>query len=241
MNETAPHGELRARVIPAPIQRPPVRDVLDALRYGGGWNARTRPRYLAASRQERMRLDWQDANADNFARSLESQEAADEAIRHGGVPVVGHLWLAKVDLKGRRLDLGLAGCRVVTTAGVNFLVDSLQGLVEPEIMKFHGIGTGGSAEAVGNTALTTELTTQYSSANTRPTGSLGELAGNANVFETAATITVSAGVAITEHGIFSVATSGSGVLLDRTLFAAVNLLSGESLQATYDLTFPAGS
>lgn len=229
MNETAPHGELHVKVIPAPLQRPPIRNVSDALKYG------------ASAMWLTKKAAWQQANADNFERSLESQRAADEAIKHGGVPIVGHLWLAKVDLRGRRLDLGLAGCRMVTTAGVNFLVDAMQGLVEPEIMKFHGIGTGGSAEAVGNTSLTTELTTQYSASNTRPTGSLGELAGNANVYETAATITVSASVAITEHGIFSTATSGTGVLLDRTLFAAVNLASGESLQATYDLTFPAGS
>jgi hypothetical protein len=153
---------------------------------------------------------------------------------------VGHRWLATVDGAGRQRDLGLAGCRVVTTTGVNFLVDALQGLVEPELLRFHGIGTGGAAEAVGNTGLTTELTTQYQAANTRPTGSLGELSGSANVFETSATITVSASVAITEHGIFSQAATGGGVLLDRTLFAAVNLASGESLQATYDLTLTAG-
>lgn len=235
MNETRPAGTLRTRVIPAPLKRPAIRNVHDAIRYGGGsWPSMGR-RMMALLGDEK--LAWQDANRENFARSLADQDAAD---RSPIVSAIGHLWLARVDLQGRQHDLGLASCRVVTTTGVGFIVDAFQGLVEPENMKYHGIGTGGSAEAVGNTALTTELTTQYSVSNTRPTGSLGEQAGNANVFETAATITVSASVAITEHGIFSQAATGGGVMLDRTLFSAVNLASGESLQATYDLTFTAG-
>jgi hypothetical protein len=195
---------------------------------------------MTTGRAVRERLDWQDANAENFQRSLAAQQAAMDAARGGAMSAIGHLWLAKVDLAGKQHDLGLASCRVITTTGVNFIVDAFQGLVEPENMKFHGIGTGGSAEAVGNTALTTELTTQYSVASTRPTGSLGEQAGNANVFETIATITVSATVAATEHGIFSQAAVAGGTMLDRTLFSVVNLASGESLQATYQLSMFAG-
>lgn len=244
MNETRPSGSLRGRIIPVPLKRPAVRTVEDALRYGGGLKGRPYPgtRYgrFDKTHDRRGLITWQEANAENFQRSLAAQQAAEDAARGGAMAAVGHLWLARVDLKGRVHDLGLASCRVVTTTGVNFIVDAFQGLVEPENMKFHGIGTGGSAEAVGNTALTTELTTQYSVASTRPTGSLGELAGNANVYETAATITVSSAVAITEHGIFSQAATGGGVMLDRTLFSVVNLATGESLQATYDLTITAG-
>lgn len=238
MNETRPHGTLSGVVVPAPLKRPAVRNLSDALKYGAGsaapWSGLSRNlrRHLHSERTQ-----WQDANAENFQRSLHDQQVADHSKV---VTMLGHLWLARVDLAGRQHDLGLASCRVVTTTGVNFIVDAFQGLVEPENMKFHGVGTGGTAEAVGNTALTTELTTQYSVSSTRPTGSLGELSGSANVFETAATITVTAGVAITEHGIFSQAATGGGVMLDRTLFAAVNLASGESLQATYDLTFVSG-
>lgn len=239
MNETRPSGVLSTRVIPAPLKRPPIRNVQDALRYGGG----SRAPWPGLSREMRQwiesdRVRWQDSNADNFLRSIADQQAADRSR----IPaLIGHLWLAVVDTQGRRTDLGLASCRVVTTTGVNYIVDSFQGLVEPENMKYHGIGTGGTAEAVGNTALTTELTTQYAVSSTRPTGSTTEQAGNANVYETAATITVSATVAATEHGIFSQAATGGGVMLDRTLFSVVNLASGESLQATYDLTFAAGS
>jgi hypothetical protein len=236
MTEARPSGALLTCVIPAPPKRPLIRTVEDAVRYGGGSQAPGRWSKVFNP----VRTRWQDSNRENFERSIAAQDAAEAAARGGAMSAVGHLWLAKVDLAGNQYDLGLASCRVITTTGVNFIVDAFQGLVEPENMKYHGLGTGGSAEAVGNTALTTELTTQYSTSNTRPTGSLGEQAGNANVYETIATITVSATVAATEHGIFSQAATGGGVMLDRTLFSVVNLASGESLQSTYQLSMFAG-
>ena len=155
----------------------------------------------------------------------------------------GVLRLLKVDGKtGEYTDFGIVSLRVVTTVGVNYIVDAFQNLTEPENMKFHGFGTGTTAEAVGDTALVTELTTQYNPDNTRPTGSLTEGA-SANIFRTVGTVTPDSGgtIAVTEHGIFS-ATS-AGTLLDRSVFTAVNLNSanGDSLQATYDLTLTAGS
>ncbi len=157
-----------------------------------------------------------------------------------GVPcVMGQLFLTVIRANGERVYLGLASNRVVTTAGVNYLVDALQNLVEPENLKFHGIGTGTNAEAAGDTALQTELTTQYNPDNTRATGSLTEGA-SANIFRTVGTNTVDASAAITEHGIFSQAATGGGTLLDRSVFSAVNLANGDSLQSTYDLTINSG-
>lgn len=236
MNESRPIGRLSGQIVPVPPVRPIIRTIGDARRYGSPLARR----HTFGTKESRERRVWQEANAEHFDRSLMAQQAAEDAVRGGAMSAVGNLWLTKVDRAGIQWDLGLAGCRVVTTAGVNFIVDAFQGLVEPENMKYHGVGTGSTAEAVGNTALVTELTTQYQVASTRPTGTLGELAGNANVFETTATITVSAAVAITEHGIFSQAATGGGTLLDRTVFAAVNLAIGESLQAQYDLTFTSG-
>jgi hypothetical protein len=151
----------------------------------------------------------------------------------------GQLWLKVLKENGEAIDLGLVSMRVVTTAGVNFIVDAFQDLTEPELLKFHGIGTGTTAEAVGNTALVTELTTQYNPDNTRATGTTTEGA-SANIYRTVATNTVDATAAITEHGIFSQAATGGGTLLDRSVFSAVNLVSGDSLQSTYELTFSAG-
>lgn len=137
-----------------------------------------------------------------------------------------------------------AGCRVqamrlarnlIVNAGENFLVDAWQNLVELEIMRYHGIGTGTAAPAETDTALQSELTTQYNPDNTRATGSLGEGAAP-NVFRTVGTNSVDAAVAITEWGLFSQAATGGGTMWSRVTFAAINLASGDSLQTTYDLT-----
>lgn len=140
-------------------------------------------------------------------------------------------------------DYGVLGRKVVTDAGVAFIVDGFQNLVELENMKYHGFGTGTTAEAAGDTALVTELTTEYATNNTRPTGTTTEGA-TGNIFRTVATLSPDSGgtLAITEHGVFSQAANSGGTLLDRSKFAAVNLVAGQdSLQVTYDLTLTSGS
>jgi hypothetical protein len=137
-------------------------------------------------------------------------------------------------------DHGIVSRKVVTTAGVNFIVDAFQNLTEVELFKFHGIGTGVTAEAVGDTALGTELTTQYNPDGTRATGSQAEAA--ANIYQTVGTNTLDTGTpAVTEHGVFTQATAG-GTLLDRSVFSAINLngANGDGLQTDYRLTCTAG-
>jgi hypothetical protein len=151
----------------------------------------------------------------------------------------GALHAKVIRANGDEENYGLVSLRVVTTAGVNFIVDAFQNLVELETLKYHGIGTGTTAEAVGDTALVTELTTQYNPDNTRATGTLAEGAG-ANVFRSVGTNAVDATVAITEQGMFSQAATGGGTLLDRSVFSALNLVSGDSLQTTYDFTVSSG-
>lgn len=158
-----------------------------------------------------------------------------------GIPhYYGAVQAAVIRADGQVVNYGLISLRVVTTAGVNFIVDAFQNSVEVENLKYHGIGTGTNAEAAGDTALQTELTTQYSSDNTRATGSTTEGA-TANIYRTVGTNTVDASVAITEHGVLSQAATGGGTLLDRSVFSAINLANGDSLQTSYDLTFNSGS
>lgn len=154
------------------------------------------------------------------------------------------LFLKVIKRDGTVIDYGCVGRRVVTTVGAGFLVDAWQNSVEMETMKYHGFGTGTTAEAVGDTGIETEFTTQYAVNSTRPTGDLGEGA-SANIFQTVATFSPDSGgtLAVTEHGILSSATVGAGVLWDRTKFSAVNLDSaaGDSMVSTYQATFTAGS
>lgn len=150
----------------------------------------------------------------------------------------GQLSLVVIRKDGAWADYGLASLRVVTNNGVGFIVDAFQNLVELENMKYHGLGTGANAEAAADSALQTELTTQYNPDSTRATGSTTET--SANIYRTVGTNTVDATAAVTEHGILSQAATGGGVLFDRSVFSVVNLASGDSLQTTYDLTLTAG-
>jgi hypothetical protein len=135
-------------------------------------------------------------------------------------------------------DHGVVSRRVITDAGVAFLVDAWQNALELEIMKYHGIGTGTTAEAAAQTALVTESTTALNPDSTRATGTLTE--SSAPVFVTVGTNTVDATVSVQEHGIFSQAATGGGTMWDRSLTGTQSLSSGDSIQATYSMTASAG-
>jgi hypothetical protein len=181
---------------------------------------------------------WRRRNAPNLWRGARRVLLA----RALGLPhFYGQLSLVLSRADGEVLDLGLASLRVVTTTGVGFIVDAFQNLVELENMKFHGLGTGTNAEASSDTALQTELTTEYNPDNTRATGTLTEGAA-ANVFRTVATNTIDSGTPnVTEHGVLSQAATGGGVLLDRSKFTAMGMAGGDGLQTQYDFTAVAGS
>lgn len=182
---------------------------------------------------------WRAANWPNLLRGLRKIVPA-RALK---IPhFYGALWLQKAGPQGV-VDYGLASLRLVTTVGVKFICDDFNaGGQDVTTMKFHGFGTGTTAEAVGDSALVTELTTQYAVDNTRPTGSQASATVSTNAtYTTVATLSPDSGgtIAITEHGIFS-ATS-AGTLLDRSVFSAVNLVAGsDSLQSTYVFTANSG-
>lgn len=125
--------------------------------------------------------------------------------------------------------------KVVTTAFVNDLVDVLQGIAGPlgtiNAYKYHASGTGIVAEAVSDVALGTEVGTRV--AGTQIEGA------TANIYKSVGTITYAGAFAITEHGLFNAAAAGT--LMDRTKFAAVNVISGDSIMFTFTIQFNAGS
>lgn len=126
-------------------------------------------------------------------------------------------------------DLGVISRRVITTAGVNFIVSAHQNTVELETINFHAMGTGGTAEAIGDTALVTEVETRSSGTQSAPAG---------NQYRTIGTITATAARVITEHGLLSASTGGT--LFDRSLFSAINLGIGDAIQFTHTTTYTAG-
>lgn len=233
MGTVAPSGtlglELIRRGVAHPVPRAwPARaaDVWDVLKHGVP--QRGLPAEVNAWRLRNLPHLWRGWRRVALARSLR--------LPH----FYGQLWITVIRANGEPVELGLASLRVVTTAGVGFIVDAFQNLTELENLKYHGCGTGTTAEASSDTALVTESTTALNPDSTRATGSLTEGA-SANIFRTVGTATFDASAAITEHGIFSQAATGGGTLLDRSVFSAVNVVSGDSIQFTYDLTLTAGS
>jgi len=133
---------------------------------------------------------------------------------------------------GSQKNLGVISERVVTDAFVAYLVDAMQdsSAYPMDAFQHHASGTGTAAEAASDTALVNEV-------ESRVSGTLTEGSGN-NVFKTVATITYTATRSITEHGVFSASTGGT--LIDRSVFSAINVNSGDSIQFSYELTFPSG-
>jgi hypothetical protein len=167
---------------------------------------------------------WKVRNLRHLLRGVPDMAA-------GRVRPVGRLYVTVIRADGRREAHGLVSTRVVTTAGVNAIADAFQGTFTLSNFKYHAMGTGNTAEATANTALVAEV-------ETRGTGTQTEGA-SANIYRTVATITATTARAIVEHGIFSA--SSADTLLDRSVFAAINLSTSDSIQFTYDLTLPAGS
>jgi len=156
-----------------------------------------------------------------------------------GVIGVGRLYISVIRANGRIEHLGLVSTQVITDAGVAFLVDDWDSDAQDiTTLHFHGCGTGTNAEAVGDTALQTESTTALNPDSTRATGTESQPA--ANQLRTVGTLTFDATAAVTEHGIFSQAATGGGTLWDRSVFSAINVGSGDSIQFTYTCTVSSG-
>src|SRR5581483_2481995 len=153
----------------------------------------------------------------------------------GGVQrirIEGRLSAKVIRTNGRILNLGCISKRVVTTAGVNFLRDDFAGAgSDISTFKYHASGTATGAEAVSDTALGTEVTDNARTAGTQDNSV-------SKHYKSVGTISYTGAHAITEHGLFSAVSSGT--LWDRSVFSAVNVANGESIQFTYDLTISDG-
>ena len=144
-----------------------------------------------------------------------------------------------LSLHGQWIDYGTVGYRVVTDAGVAFIVDDWDNSgTDMTTLNFHGIGTGSTAEAAGDTALVTESTTALNPDSTRATGTRSQPA--ANQYRSVGTLTADAQIVVREHGLFSASATGTGTLWDRTVFATITLESADSLQSTYTATLSSG-
>uniref|UniRef100_A0A6M3LKJ8 Uncharacterized protein n=1 Tax=viral metagenome TaxID=1070528 RepID=A0A6M3LKJ8_9ZZZZ len=121
--------------------------------------------------------------------------------------------------------------KVVTTEFVDFIVDQLQTETsEFGDFKYHQCGLGVTAENVTDSGIETD--TGISPA----TGTQTET--DHDTYKSVATMTMDATEAITEHVIMS--QSGAGTCMDRTVFSAINVVSGNQIEFTFEISFTAG-
>lgn len=129
-------------------------------------------------------------------------------------------------------DLGVLSTKVITDAFVNYVVDELQassgGIAG---FRYHGAGISSTAENQTQTALGSEV-------DSRAIGTQSEGAAQ-NIYRSIGVVSFGASYAIVEHGLFRGA-SGE-VMMDRSVFPAINVGSGDSIEFTYELTLPAGT
>ena len=192
-------------------------------------------------RAERAPLAWRVRNALrwSFVWGWLVTLAARAFSRVTGVVTITSELAIRARLGGKWVDYGVVSRRVVTDTGVGFIVDDWDNSVtDITNFNYHGCGTGAVAEAAADTALGAESTLILNPDSTRATGTKSQPA--ANQLRTIGTLTFDGAGAITEHGILSQAATGGGVLWDRSVFAAINVASGDSIQFTYTATLTSG-
>ncbi len=172
-------------------------------------------------------IAWRLSNLGYLIRGFErvNRESRDNCSRPAGVLHV------KVKKPEGILDLGLVSVNVVTNAGVAYIIDALQNLTEAENLRWHGSGTGNTAENISQTALVAEVGTRVSGTQTE--------GASANIYKTVATLTYGSSLSIVEHGLFSA--SSSGTLFDRTVFSSIAVDTSTGIEFTYEWTLSAGA
>lgn len=101
-----------------------------------------------------------------------------------------------------------------------------------------GWGTGTTAAAVGDTALVTEAAPTTSGGRTVGTESRTTVTNTNDNYQVTGTVTAGSTLAITEAGLFDAVSSGNCLI--RSVFSAINVVSGDSIAFTFGLKFVPG-
>ena len=113
---------------------------------------------------------------------------------------------------------------MIVTTGRNFIASRMGG-TSSAVMSHMAIGTGTTAEALGQTALVTQAHIKALTSATVTTNSIAYVA----------TFAAGEGTgAITEAGIFNAASAGT--MLNRVVFSPVNKAAGDSLTINWTVT-----
>jgi len=121
------------------------------------------------------------------------------------------------------------GANLITDAGKAGMASRLNGSGAESAFTYIGIGTGTASAGASDTALGSEITTgggaRASATVSRVTTDVTDDTAQAVV-----TFNFTAGFAVTETALFNA--SSAGTMLNRQVFSAVNVTSGDSLQVT---------
>lgn len=189
---------------------------------------------IRVNRGQRAPVSWRVRNAmrKSYWQGWLANRAAKTLSALTGIPTMtAELEAMLIRKDGTKVNYGVVGYRVVTTAFVNFVTDQLQ--TETSVFgdfKFHDSGVGTTAENITDTAMET------TDGESRSTGTQTESADNA--YRSVGTISYTTTKAITEHGLLNDASAGT--LMDRTVFSAINVVNGDSISFTYTLTISSG-
>jgi len=156
---------------------------------------------------------------------------SDDAIAGAGQMFDTSLHALHRDGDGKVRGAYHLGSGLVTTAGVNLLAaDWTNTTATLKLANFIDSGTGITTAAIGDTAL------QTPTGNARVAGTqTNPVAGQ---YRTAATLTYGAAFAVTEFGLFTATTTGT--MWDHKVFAAINVVAGDSVAFSYVVTCNAG-
>jgi hypothetical protein len=120
---------------------------------------------------------------------------------------------------------------LVTNAGMAGVASRVNGNGAEAAFTYIAIGTGATAAAAADTTLVTEITTNggqraNATASRTTTDVTNDTATLVNTF------TFTGSFAVTESGVLNAASAGT--LLARQVFSAINVVSGDSLQITWN-------
>ena len=180
----------------------------------------------------------------NLKRWLQKQ------LTNAGGGIGGGALVAHTTLIARKKELGKDGqyhyteerrmvrYKVITDDFCEDIVDNLISEVSAfGDYKYHHSGTGVGAEAAADAGLGTPVE------DNRNIGT--QVEDSSKVYKSIATTTYGSSWAITEHGLFNAAGSGGppvtgGILMDRTKFSAINVVSTNQIEFTFTLAFTSG-
>ena len=130
---------------------------------------------------------------------------------------------------------------LITVGGINAVAADFLSSGGLAVFKFHDSGTGTTTPAQTDTALQTQAgpTTRATGSNSQTQSASGTGSTTPAIMQSVGTIAYVSTLAITEWGLFNQAAQG-GTMWDHRTFAAINVVSGDSIQFTYSLSIPGG-